>query len=84
MERLDHILSKFETTFADRNKPQRNEREGMVLPDRMATIEAAASTTGAEAFTEKLLANLGAKYHDKPPPVSAELRAKISASKIEE
>ncbi len=87
MERLDDILSKFETTLTRGYQPERNKREGVVLPKRMATIAEAGSTSGAVAYSEKLLADLAAKYRDKPlPPLSAEMRAKLGAGipRIEE
>ena len=80
MERLDHVLSRFEAAITKRNKPPGDKREGLVLPDRMATVVAAGNTPGAVAYSEKLLADLAAKYRDKPlPPLSAEMRAKLGA-----
>ncbi len=68
MERLDKILSDFETTFTRGYQPKGDEREGMVLPERMAATD----------DIERVLADLAAKYRDKPlPKLSDELRKKL-------
>ncbi len=46
--------------------------------DRMDTIATASNTNGAVAYSEKLFADLAAKYRDKPlPKLSDELRNKL-------
>lgn len=63
MDSLGRILEKNKGASAQQDFPTRNERTRLVLPDRVAA--------------ERELAERIAKYRDKPPKLSSDLKAKL-------